>query len=144
MNRFVQLAICSLIVMGATAPAHAAGTATSNFNVTANLTSKCEITAAPAPVVFSYTSFETAAVPATGGGFTMRCTNLLPYTLSVPAGGTLIGLAYTLGTSAAGGTGAGLTAATHSVTGSMAANQSGDCAAGSCTATATHTLTVTY
>lgn len=143
MKRFTQLAICCLIAIAATAPAHAL-TATSNFNVTANLTSKCEITVAPAPVVFTYTSFETAAVAAVGGGFTMRCTNLLPYTLSVPAGGTLIGLAYTLGTSAAGGTGAGLTTASHSITGSMAANQSGDCAAGSCTATATHTLTITY
>lgn len=143
MKRFAQLAICSLIAIAATAPAHAL-TATSTFDVTANLTSKCEITVAPAPVVFTYTSFETAAVAATGGGFTMRCTNLLPYTLSVPAGGTLIGLAYTLGTSAAGGTGAGLTTASHSITGSMAANQSGDCAAGSCTATATHTLTITY
>lgn len=143
MKRFVQLVVCSVIAIGVTAPVHAA-TATSSFNVTANLTSKCEITVAPAPVVFTYTSFETAAVAATGGGFTMRCTNLLPYTLSVPGGGTLIGLVYTLGTSAAGGTGAGLTTASHSITGSMAANQSGDCAAGSCTATDTHTLTITY
>lgn len=144
MKRFIQLAIASWLAVAVLAPVHAA-TTSSAFNVTASLTSKCEITVAPADVAFTYTSFQAGAASSTGGGFTMRCTNLLPYTLSLnSAAGTVIGLAYTLSLSAAGGTGAGLTTATHTINGSMVGGQSGDCNAGTCSGSAAHTLTVTY
>jgi hypothetical protein len=137
--------IAAALVVTAALPVQAV-TATAPFNVTASLTSKCEITTAVADLAFSYTSFQTTAATGTGGGFSVRCTTNLPYTLSVTAtSGTVIGLAYTLALSAAGGTGAGLTAASYNVTGNMASGQSGICATtAACTGTAAHTLTVTY
>lgn len=137
--------VSAALITAAALPVQAA-TATAPFNVTASLTSKCEVTSSPTDVAFSYTSFQAVAAAGTGGAFSVRCTTNLPYTLSVTAtSGTVIGLAYTLGLSAAGGTGAGLTAANYSVTGSMASGQSGVCATtAACTGTAAHTLTVTY
>ena len=146
MKRFLSVVIASAIGLAAAMPVHAA-TATAGFNVTASLTSKCEITVAPTDVAFTYTSFQTTAATATGGDFTLRCTTNLPYTLSVSAtSGTVIGLTYTLGVSAAGGTGAGLTTANYSVTGNMVSGQSGICATtAACTGTNnTHTVVVTY
>lgn len=143
--KFISTLVAASLLAAVTLPVQAA-TATAGFNVTASLTSKCEVTAAPTDVAFTYTSFQTTAATATGGAFSVRCTTSLPYTFSVTAAsGTVIGLAYTLGLSAAGGTGNGLTAASFSVTGSMASGQSGTCATtAACTGTAAHTLTVTY
>ena len=86
------------------------------------------------------------ASTATGGAFGVRCTNTLPYTMSLDAtSGTVIGLAYTLGLSASSGTGAGLTGASYSVTGNMASGQSGDCATTAiCSGTQARVLTVSY
>lgn len=128
-----------------TLPAQAA-TATAGFNVTATLTSKCEVTAAPTAVAFTYTSFQLGAAIATGGAFSVRCTNTLPYTMAVDtvSANTVIGLVYTLGLSAAGGTGTGAAIA-YTVNGNMIAGQSGTCATtAACTGTNAHTLTVTY
>lgn len=143
--KFISTVVAASFAALVAMPAQAL-TATAPFNVTANLTSKCEVTAGPTDVAFTYTSFQAGIATATGGAFSVRCTTNLPYTFSVSGGGgTVIGLAYTLGLSAAGGTGAGLTAASYSVTGSMAAGQSGTCATtAACTGTAAHTLTVTY
>ena len=61
-------------------------------------------------VVFNYTSFQTAAATSTGGGFNVRCTNSLPYTLALNNSGVTddaVNLAYTLSLSAASGTGNG-------------------------------------
>jgi len=139
-----------------TAPAHAA-TASGTFDVVINLTSKCEINSTNAStgavinnVVFNYTSFQTAAATSTGGGFNVRCTNSLPYTLALNNSGVTddaVNLAYTLSLSAASGTGNGSDQA-FTVNGSMAAGQAGTCATGTCTNTAatnkTKTLTITY
>jgi hypothetical protein len=149
MNRFLQSAICSALLFGALAPAHAA-TASSGFSVTASLTSQCQITTAPSAVAFTYTSFQTTAAPSTGGAFALRCTSTLPYTLALSAtSGTVPGvsLAYTLSLSATSGTGAGLTTASYTINGSMAAGQSGVCSssATACTGTdTTQTVTITY
>ena len=125
--------------------ASATSTPASSFNVTVNLTSKCEITSAPTDVAFTYTSFQAAASTSTGGAFQVRCTNNLPYTMALDAtSGTVIGLNYALALSAAGGTGTGLTAISHTVNGTMAASQSGDCTVGSCSGTSVRTLTVSY
>ena len=135
----------SVIGLAALAPAQAA-TATAGFNVTASLTSKCEITVAPTNVAFVYTSFQAGPATATGGAFTVRCTTDLPYTFSLSAAvGTVIGLAYTLTLSAPGGIGAGLTTSSYSINGSMVSGQSGICATTAvCTGTDAQTLTVTY
>ena len=136
----------------ATLPAQAA-TATGNFDVNINLTSAC-IYAKTSDVQFNYTSFQsTVQAQTTAGGFTVKCTNLLPYTMALDSAGSYtdaaVNLAYTLALSAAGGTGNGAAQA-YSVTGAMAANQSGNCATvgGACTnASSTNkqrTLTITY
>src|SRR5260221_7461071 len=78
MNKRILLAV-AVASMFAAIPAAHAGTATGNFNVTVNLTSKCEITAGPADVAFTYTSFQTTAATGTGGAYSVRCTNTLPY-----------------------------------------------------------------
>lgn len=121
-----------------------AATATAGFNVTANLTSKCEVTTAVADVAFTYTSFQTTAATAAGGGFSVRCTTSLPYSFSVSGSpGAVIGLNYSL-TAPAGSTGTGAAQA-FTIGGSMGANQSGTCATtAACTGTVGHTLTVTY
>ena len=138
----------------AIAPAKAqAATATGNFDVTIALTSAC-IYAKTSDVAFSYTSFQsTAQAQTTSGGFTVKCTNNLPYTMALDAAGSYTdqatNLAYTLALSAAGATGSGL-AQPYSVTGTIAASQAGNCATtgGACTnalsTNKTRTLTITY
>ena len=140
------LALTALI----TAPAQAA-TSSGTFNVNIALTSAC-VYSKTADVTFAYTSFQGAASTATSGGFTLQCTNTLPYTLALDATSitdTATNLAYTVALSASSGTGTGV-AQTYSVTGSMASGQAGTCATagGACTNTAStnkvRTLTITY
>jgi len=143
-----SLALAALV----TAPTQAA-TSTGNFDVAITLTSAC-IYAKTSDVAFTYTSFQTtAAAQTTSGGFTVRCTNTLPYTMALDAAGSYTDqatqLAYTLALSAAGATGNG-SAQTYAVTGRIDANQGGNCATagGVCTNTAStnkqRTLTITY
>ncbi|MEP7155540.1 MAG: spore coat protein U domain-containing protein [Betaproteobacteria bacterium] len=120
-----------------------AQTVSTTFNVNINLTTACTLTAV-APVDFAYTSFQVAAATATGGTFSVSCTNGRPYTLGLQAGNgaavppgaaslnitdDAVNLAYTLNLSAAGATGTGV-AQPFSVTGTMAGGQSGTCVAG--------------
>jgi hypothetical protein len=143
MNKRLLTAV-AVASMFAAIPAAQAGTATGNFNVTVNLTSKCEISAGPADVAFTYTSFQPGAATSTGGAYTVRCTNTLPYTMSLDAvAGTVVGLNYTLALSAASGTGNGAGQA-YSINGTMASGQAGTCALGSCAGTDARVLTVTY
>lgn len=143
---------------GSTQAANTSGT----FNVTITLTSVCTLSAITA-VDFAYTSLQGGAQPATGGGFSVTCTNSLPYTFglqvgsgaAVPPGAATIGpitdnavnLAYSLSLSAAGGTGSGGVQA-YNVAGTMAAAQSGTCATATCTnglaTNKTQTLIVNY
>lgn len=149
-----KLALAAALALTAiiTVPSQAA-TATGNFDVNITLTSSC-IYAKTSDVAFAYTSFQTtAATQTTAGGFTVRCTNTLPYTMALDAAGSYTdqatNLAYTLALSAAGATGNG-SAQAFSVTGSIAANQGGNCATagGVCVNTAStnkqRTLTITY
>ena len=134
------LAVASLF---SAVPAAQAAQATGNFNVTVNLTSKCEVVSA-ANVDFTYTSFQPGAATGTGGGFQVRCTNTLPYTMSLDATtGTVAGLNYALSLSAASGTGTGA-AQSYTVNGTMAPSQGGTCALGTCAGTDARVLTVTY
>ena len=136
-------------------PAHAQ-TATGNFDVVINLTSKCEINnenAATGAVIgdltFSYTSFQTAVATAQTS-FNVRCTDDLPFGLALDtlsATDDAVDLAYTLTLSATTGTGTGANQS-FDVDGEIAAGQAGRCATATCTNTAatnkTRTLTVTY
>jgi spore coat protein U-like protein len=142
MNKQLKLlAAAAALAFGS---ANAATLGPTNFNVTVNLTASCSMTA-PADVAFTYTSFGGAAT-STGGGFTVTCTNSLPYTLALDAtSGTVIGLNYTLAL-APGGTGNGA-AQSYTIAGNMVAGQSGTCAApvaGVCSGSQVRTLTVTY
>lgn len=144
----------------ASASVHA-GSTSGQFNVNVTLTSACTMSAVTA-VDFAYTSLQAGAATATGGGFSVTCTNSLPYTFGLQSGNgaatppgaatisvtdNAVNLGYSLGLSAAGGTGNGA-AQSYSVTGAMAGSQAGTCAAASCTNAAatnkTHTLIVNY
>jgi hypothetical protein len=150
MKRFLRIALAASGLLASFAPALAVtNTPASAFSVTATLASKCEVTAAPTNVAFSYTSFQTGAATSTGGAFSVRCTTNLPYTIALSTtSGTVPGvsLAYTLALSAASGVGAGLTTTPYTINGTMAANQSGICntSATTCTGTDTQTVTVSY
>ena len=142
-RRSAQILAAAGLLAAALAPAaHAGTTGPVNFTVQATVQSACALST-PANLVFNYIAMG-GAVTATGGGFNVTCTGSLPYTVAVsPTSGTLVGLNYTLGLTSAGATGTG-TAQANAVTGSMVAGQPGTCATASCTASATHTVTVSY
>ena len=143
MNRIAKAAAL-VSILGAASLANAATVGPQNFNVTVNLTSSCQLTAAPTDVAFTYTSFQAAPAVAAPSSFSVKCTNLRPYTMALDStSGTVIGLNYTIALSAGGGTGNGADQI-YSITGSMAAGQSGNCAAASCAGTDVRTLTITY
>lgn len=122
--------------------AYGAFTAVGAFAVSISTPATCAMTTAPGNVVFNYLAFGPAQAPTTTFGVT--CTNALPYTMALDAtSGTLLGLDYTLALSTASSVGIGA-AQTHTITGTMAAGQSGTCAAGTCTASQARTLTITY
>jgi hypothetical protein len=105
--------------------------------------STCAISSAPGTISISYTSFTGAAATGTTS-FQATCTSGMPFTIDVsPATGTLMGVDYTVApdTTAATGTGSALTIG---ITATAAPGQAGTCAAATCSATATHTLTITY
>lgn len=130
-----------------------AGSDSKSFNVNVTLTSACKLSTVTDVDFGTYTSLQTTTQSATGGAFTVTCTNSLPYSLkftNISGGATASGtvptvlLAYTLGLSSAGGSGDG-TAQAVNITGSMAANQAGTCSSASCSGTdATQVLYVTY
>lgn len=142
MNKVLKAAVVASLI-GAATLANAGTVGPTNFNVTVNLTSSCSLTSAPTDVAFTYTSFGPAAV-ATPSSFTVKCTNLRPYTMALDSTtGTVIGLNYSIALSAAGSTGTGLDQ-TFSITGNMVGGQSGNCAGASCAGTDVRTLTITY
>ena len=136
------IAIASLLAI---APSALALTATGGFDVTVNLYPKCEVTVPGSPLSLSYVSFQTSASTNTTD-FSIKCTNTLPYALSLtgssPTGGTLVGLAYTLSLPSSSGTGNG-TAQTVSVLGTVGANQSGSCSTGQTSTSGTQVASTT-
>jgi hypothetical protein len=156
---FMKKLLLSLAALSVAAFALSASAASDSkpFNVKVILQSACKLSTIADVDFLTYTSLQTGAQTSTGGAFTVTCTNSLPYNLKfVSASGAAtdsglfptVNLAYTLGLSAAGGTGSGL-AQPYNVTGDMAAAQAGTCAgpaATTCTETRTaaHTLFVVY
>jgi spore coat protein U-like protein len=156
----VAVALGTLSLAGAS---HAAGSASGTFNVAITLTSACTL-GAIGSVDFAYTSLQGGvanSAPASGG-FTVTCTNTLPYSFGLQAGTAaavppgaasitppaddVVGLIYTLNAPAASaGTGVGVT---HNVTGTMAPGQAGICTGASCTngtaTNRTHTLILNF
>jgi spore coat protein U-like protein len=160
MKRVILAAVVSAAAL--VAPAAQAQSTSGTFNVNITLTAACTLTAGPADLSFNYTSLQGGAAAAAGGAFSVSCSNGLPYTFGLQAGtgaptppgaatinvtDAALNLDYTLGTSAAGGTGSGA-AQNYSVTGTMGASQAGNCAVSPCnnagSANRIHTLIVNY
>ncbi len=117
-------------------------TTTGAFPVSIATPAQCSLTSAPGNVVFNYVAFGGAANASTTYGVT--CTSFLAYTMALDAtSGTILGLNYTLGLSAGGATGSGAQQS-YTISGNIAAGQSGTCASGSCSASQGRTLTLTY
>lgn len=129
--------------------------ATSSITPTASIVSACFVgplglgnfaapgAVAPSTMTLNYTSFSSTPV-SSNMMFTINCTQGTPYTLSLsPASGTLLGLSYSLSLSHISGTGSGF-AQSVTVTGTVAAGQSGTCALASCSASRATTVTITY
>jgi len=124
------------------APTGGTTIATNTFGVHIHMSATCNIATPPGTITFNYMSFGPAINPTTT--FSANCTSLLPYTMALDAtSGTLLGLNYSLALSASSSTGTG-SPQLHTITGTMAAGQSGTCAAGTCSASQPHTLTITY
>lgn len=126
------------------------GTAWGYDTVTLSTTivASCRLTSPPTEISLSYTSF--ASNPSTDtSSFQLRCTNTTTYDLGIDAvaattaAGTLLGLNYTLGLSVAGGTGTALNQS-YLINATVPPNQAGTCTGASCSATATHTLMISY
>jgi hypothetical protein len=150
-----KIALIAAAAFAALSMSAQAATETGNFNVNITLTSKCLLTtsAATTDINFAYESFQTGAQPSTGGAFTLQCTNgLTPTSFSLDATNVTdaqTNLQYTL-TLPAPVMANGLVQ-NYTITGSMAANQSGTCATGPATpctngtsANKQRTLTITY
>jgi spore coat protein U-like protein len=147
LNKFIG-SLAAAVVLASVVPSASAATANSNFNVTVALTATCEITSAPTDVAFTYTSFQGGNATSSGGAFGVRCTNSLPYSMSLDStSGTVIGLNYSLSLSANSGTGNGATQ-NYTVNGTMASGQSGTCVTSpdvsTCSGSQQRTLTITY
>jgi spore coat protein U-like protein len=126
-------------------PATAAGALTSpaqlNYNIGAS--NVCVQNSFPSNMAFSYQSFQ-AAVQTRTQTIGVACSSGLPWTVAIaPAGGTLLGLNYTLTPLPVSGTGTGL-AQSIVITGSMAAGQQGVCSTATCSASQAHTVTISY
>lgn len=116
---------------------------TTSFPVQVTVPENCVLSAPPGNLAFTYTSFQTSAATASTS-FAVTCMTNVAYTLSLDAStGTLAGLTYTLALSATSQVGTGVPQLA-TLTGTIAAGQSGICSAASCTASAVRTLTVTY
>ena len=116
--------------------------AVSAFGVTIGTPATCAVNTPPGNIVFDYVALGAAATPSTT--FAVTCTTALAYTLALDTTtGTLVGLNYSLALSTAASVGTGAQQ-THSINGTMAAGQAGTCAAGTCTGSRVHALTITY
>jgi len=118
-------------------------TVTTSFPVQVTVPENCVLSSPPGNLAFSYTSFQPN--PATAStSFAVTCVSNAAYTLSLDAtSGTLAGLTYTLVLSTPGQVGTGLPQPA-TISGTIAAGQSGLCSGASCTASEVRTLTVTY
>jgi hypothetical protein len=126
------------------------------LSVSVDVTPKCAVSSPLKDMNFTYISFQTT--PAVDNSpYTVYCTNNTPYTMAVdvsPTNNTILGIPYSLklgttpnatndvsGTSYTG-TGAGI-GVTYYINGSINPGLAGTCSS-NCSATETHTLTISY
>jgi spore coat protein U-like protein len=113
------------------------------FSVSIITIASCTLTTPPGNINLAYTSFQVAAAAASAN-YGVNCTTGIPYTMALDAtSGTLVGLNYTLALSQSSSNGTGV-AQTFSINGNIAGGQAGTCATGTCSGSATRTLTITY
>jgi spore coat protein U-like protein len=117
---------------------------TPTFAVTVSTIASCQLVAPPGNVNFTYTSFQGSAAAASTT-YGVRCTTALPYTMALDStSGTLLGLSYTLAIApSSSGTGTGVTQ-NYTISGTLAAGQSGTCATAVCNASEIRTLTISW
>jgi spore coat protein U-like protein len=149
MKKFLVSVIAAASVLAVVAPVQAANSVPANFDVNITLTSACQITTPPSNVAFTYTSLGAAAA-SSGGGFSVQCSNSLPYTLGLDATtvtDAAVNLTYTLALSATSATGSGV-AQPYTITGGITAGQAGNCTLATCNNSTslnkTRTLTIGY
>jgi len=112
------------------------------FGVSIATPATCSLSQAPGNVVFNYIAFGAAVNASTTFGVT--CTTSLPYSMALDlTGGTIVGINYSIGLSAASSVGTGAQQ-NFTVDGTIAAGQAGTCAASGCSGSNTHSITITY
>lgn len=117
--------------------------ATAILTPVATILGSCSFSTAPGPIVLNYASFSSSPVTSSTN-FSVNCSSGTPYTLALNAtSGTLLGLPYTVGLNTSSATGNG-SPQNYTVSGSIPANQSGNCSSASCSATQSYTITLTY
>lgn len=102
----------------------------------------CTMVTPAGNLTLNYTAFGPQTSQSTS--FAVTCTSGMPYTIATDVTeGVLTGVRYvlTLSTPTANGTGA---PQTYSITATVPAGQAGACPIGNCSATRSHTLTITY
>jgi spore coat protein U-like protein len=122
------------------------GTSTINNTFPVSITNLpvCSITSIGNVNFGTYLAFRSTALVAPNATITLNCTPEFPYALALDANnGVVAGLNYALSLSATNSAGTGPNQ-THTIGGTMPANQAGTCATGSCTAADPRTLTITY
>jgi hypothetical protein len=158
MKRFVLSAIVAAAALSLVSVTQAAtATGSGAFDVTINLTPVCKITATPGAITFNYTADGGQATASSTTGVT--CTKALPYTMALDGGAPVVGGVSTVYTytdavlevqykiTLENGASGNAAERTHSISGSIAANQWGKCAGPSgtnCANTTNRTLTVSY
>lgn len=118
--------------------------ATNTFPVTITNPATCTVTSIDNVAFGTYVAFRATPLVAPNSNIVLNCTPNLPYSLALDAtSGVVSGLNYslTLSTGSSRGTGPGQT---HTISGTMSANQAGTCATGTCAGSDPRTLTITY
>ena len=124
---------------------------TTTFSVNASIQAECRFSTSPTAIALAYNAFAASAVSAYSP-FAVSCTQGTSYGISLDVSSeVLLGLKYdlllvgaatdTALASSLSGTGF---AQSYRVKGSIVAGQAGSCATGTCTASATRALTITY
>ncbi|MEO7344728.1 MAG: spore coat protein U domain-containing protein [Methylotenera sp.] len=119
-------------------------TATNTFPVSIINPAVCSITSIDNVAFGTYVAFRATALVAPNSNIVLNCTPSLSYNLALDANsGVVAGLNYSLSLSATTSLGSG-PGQTHTIAGTMPANQAGTCATGSCSNSDPRTLTITY
>jgi hypothetical protein len=149
MKKLIVAAALAVTAFAASAQTNVTG----NFDVKVTLTSVCKLASGPGNLDMTYTSFQTGG-ESKSTNFDVLCTDGLAYSMALSdAGGTLLGLPYTLAIRNAGDTAnvttatqSGATAATYKIKAAIASGLQGSCNNPvSCNATdSARVLTITY